>query len=280
MSMDLCLSMWSFALEFQRRNMDIHRFAQTCRELGVDTVELVDYFWMSAGQPLSLLESSGIRVCAYDIATDFVHLDPTVRHHQVKLACAAIEEAVRVGAGIVRILPGKLKPEISLDDALQMVIEAASSLARYAHNAGVTVVLEPHEDVVNSAETLRYVVEQVGSGAFGVNADLCTFLLMERNPVAECAAIADLCRLVHLNDMRRVSKKYAGYQYRSVAGKTYAGTVVGDGEIDLRGCVKALVDGGFGGPFSVECLCMNHAVQGVQRGIENIRKILQEVNQA
>lgn len=279
MPMDLCLSMWSFALDFQRRNMDIQRFAQACRGLGVNSVELVDYFWMSAGQPLSHLESSDLRVCAYDVATDFVHLDPTVRHHQVKLACAAIEEAVRVGAGIVRILPGNLKPKITLDDALQMVIEAASSLARYAHNAGVTVVLEPHEDVVNSGDTLRYVAQQVGSSAFGVNADLCTFLLMELNPVAECARIADLCRLVHLNDMRRVSKKFAGYQYRSVTGKTYAGTVVGDGEIALRGCVKALVDGGFGGPFSVECLCMDNAMQGVQKSLENVHKILQEVIQ-
>lgn len=279
MLMDLCLSMWSFALDFQRRNMDIQRFAQTCRHLGVNSVELVDYFWVSAGQPLSVLESSGIRVCAYDIATDFVHLDPTVRHHQVKLACAAIEEAVRVGSGIVRVLPGKLKPEISLEDALQMVVEAASSLARYAHNAGVTVVLEPHEDVVNSAETLRYIVTQVGSRAFGVNADLSTFLLMGLNPVVECASVADLCRLVHLNDMRRVSKKYAGYQYRSVAGKTYAGTVVGHGEIDLRGCIKALVDGGFGGPFCVECLCMDHAMQGVQKSLENVHRILQEVIQ-
>lgn len=278
MSMDICLSMWSFALDFQRRNMDMERFTHTCRELGIDAVELVDYFWVSADQPLSLLQNAGIRVCAYDIASDFVHLDPASRQQQVKLAYAAVEEAERIGAGIVRLLPGHLKERVSYDDALEMVIESVSSVARYAHNAGITAVLEPHEDVVNSAETLRYVAEQVNSAAFGVNADLSTFLLAGLDPVRECSAVADLCRLVHLNDMRRVSKEHPAYQYRSVRGETYAGTAVGDGEIDIRGCIQALVSRGFGGPFSLECLCMEQALQGVQKSLENIQKILQEVN--
>lgn len=275
--MDICLSMWSFALDFQRRNMDMKRFASTCRDLGINAVELVDYFWVSAEQPLSLLQDAGIRVRAYDMATDFVHLDLASRQQQVKLAYSAIEEAERIGASIVRLLPGHLKERVSYDDALQMVIESVSSVARYAHNAGITVVLEPHEDVVNSAETLRYVVEQVNSAAFGANADLCTFLLVGRDPVRECAAVADLCRLVHLNDIRRVSKKRPVYQYRSVTGGRYVGIAVGDGEIDLRGCIQALVSGGFSGPFSLECLCMEQAKQGVQKSLENIRKILQEV---
>lgn len=276
--MDICLSMWNFALDFQRHRMDVARFAATCRELGVDTVELVDYFWLSAGQPLSLLRDFGLRVCAYDTATDFVHLDPTVRQEQIKLAYAAVEEAVRVGAEMVRVLPGKLKQNIAYEDALQMVVESVSSVARYAHNAGATVVLEPHEDVVNSAHTLRYVAEQVNSAAFGVNVDLCTFLLAGLEPVRECRAVADLCRLAHLNDMRRTRKGYYEYPYRSATGEVYVGTAVGDGEIDIRGCIEALVRGGFRGPFSLEYLGMEKAVAGVQKSLDNVRKILQEVN--
>lgn len=275
--MDICLSMWSFALDFQRRNMDMERFINTCRELEVDAVELVDYFWVSAGQPLSLLQDSGIRVCAYDVATDFVHLDPSDRHQQVKLAYAAVEEAVRVGAGIVRLLPGKLKEGTSYEDALQMVVESVSSVARYAHNVGVVVVLEPHEDVVNSAQTLRYVAEQVNSSAFGINADLSTFLLTGLDPVRECAEVANLCKLVHLNDIRRVSGTIRGFLYRSLAGETYVGTAVGDGEIDIRRCIESLVSGGFDGVFSLECLCMEQAMLGVQKSLQNIRQILPEV---
>ncbi len=275
--MNLCLSMWSFALDFQRHQMDVERFAATCREMGIDSVELVDYFWISAGQPLSSLRDFGIRVCAYDTATDFVHLDPESRQQQIKLAYAAIEEAVRVGAEIVRLLPGKVKNGIAYEDALQMVVESVSSAARYAHNAGITVVLEPHEDVVYSAETLRYVAEQVNSTAFGVNADVCTFLLMGLDPVRECAEVADLCKLAHLNDMRRARKGYQGYPYRSVTGEVYAGTAVGDGEIDIRGCIKALVSAGFRGPFSVEYLGTEKATASVQRSLDNIRNILQEV---
>lgn len=275
--MNICLSMWSFALDFQRHQMDVARFASLCRELGVDTVELVDYFWISAGQSLSPLSDLGLRVCAYDTATDFVHLDSALRQEQVKLAYAAIEEAARVGAGIVRLLPGKLKEGVGYEDALQMVVESVSSVARYAHNVGITVVLEPHEDVVCSAETLRYVVEQVNSAALGINADICTFLLMGLDPVRECAAIADLCRLTHLSDMRRARRGYRAYPYRSVTGEIYAGTPIGDGEIDIRACIEALVRGGFRGPFSVEYLGMEHALTGVQRSLDNVRKILQEV---
>ncbi len=276
--MEICLSMWSFALEFQRRNMDIERFFQTCREVGVDSVEVVDYFWLSAGQPMSVLSSSGLRVCVYDVATDFVHRDPNSRIEQVKLAYAAIEEALRLGAKLVRLLPGGLKEGILYEDALQMVVESVSSAARYAHKAGVSVVLEPHQDVVNSAQTLRYVAEQVNSSAFGVNADLSTFLLNGLDPVSECVSLADLCKLAHLNDIRRVSKKYQGYLYYGLNGATYAGTAVGDGEIDIRGCIEALVAGGFRGPFSIECLSMSESLPGVQRSLNNVREILEEVN--
>lgn len=274
--MDICLSMWSFALDFQRRNMDMERFISTCRALEVDAVELVDYFWVSAGQPLSLLQDSGIRVCAYDVATDFVHLDPSDRHQQVKLAYAAVEEAVRVGAGIGRLLPGKLKKGTSYEDALQMVVESVSSVARYAHNVCV-VVLEPHEDVVNSAQTLRYVAEQVNSSAFGINADLSTFLLTGLDPVRECAEVADLCKMVHLNDIRRASGTIRGFPYRSLTGEAYEGTAVGDGEIDIRRCIEALVLEGFDGVLSLECLCMEQAMLGVQKSLQNIRQILREV---
>lgn len=266
-----------FCSGFSAASDGFERFATTCREVGIDTVELVDYFWVSAGQPLSSLHDLGIRVCAYDTATDFVHLDPNSRQQQIKLAYAAVEEAVRVGAQVVRLLPGKIKNGIAYEDALQMVVESVSSVARYAHNAGVTVVLEPHEDVVYSAETLRYVAEQVNSTSFGVNADVCTFLLMGLDPARECAEVADLCKLAHLNDMRRARKGYQGYPYRSVTGEVYAGTVVGDGEINIQGCIEALLSGGFRGPFSLEYLGMENATKSVQRSLDNVRKILQEV---
>ncbi|MCS6831124.1 MAG: sugar phosphate isomerase/epimerase family protein [Armatimonadota bacterium] len=275
--MDVCLSIWSFALDFQRHRMDIARFAAVAHELGLDTVELVDYIWLSAGQPLHSLRDAGLRVCAYDTATDFVHIDPALRQQQVKLAYAAVEEAVRLGARLVRLLPGRLKEGVTYEDALQMVIESMSSVARYAHNVGVTAVLEPHEDVVNSAHTLRYVAEQVNSAAFGINADVCTFLLMGLDPVRECAAIGDICKLAHLNDARRVRRNYGVYTYRSVRGERYAGTALGDGEIDIRGCIEALVQAGFRGPFSLEYLGMEEALVGVQKSLHHIRKILQEV---
>jgi sugar phosphate isomerase/epimerase len=272
--------MWSFALDLQQRRMDISRFAALCRELGVEQVELVDYFWVSAGQPLSALHEVGLKVCAYDTATDFVHLAPTSRLEQVKLAYAVIEEAVRIGAQFVRLLPGYRKPGIGDDDALQMVVESVSAVARYAYNAGIAVVLEPHGDVVYSAETLRYIAEQVHSGVFGANADLCTFLLSGLDPVSECAAIADLCRFAHLNDVRRVSDTYSGYRYGSVDGHHYAGTAVGYGEIDIRQCLQGLVSAGFQGPFSVEYLGMEGASKGVPRSLEKVRTILQEVRGA
>lgn len=275
--MDICLSMWSFALDFQRQKMDIESFADTCQQLNIDTVEVVDHFWISSGRPLSSLTTRGIRVGVYDIASDFVHADPVVRQQQVRNAHAAVDEATRIGAPVVRLLPGWLKGDSSYDDALQMVVESVSSVARYAHSVGATVVLEPHGEVVNCAEVLRYVARQVNSAGFAVGADLTTFLLVGHDPVEQCSSVADLCRLVHLNDVRQVPKDYQDYHYRSTTGAAYAGAPIGDGEIDIRGCIQALISGGFGGTFSVECLCIQDTMQSVQRSVDSVRKILQEV---
>lgn len=277
MQTDFCLSMWSFAPELQRGRMNLEAFVHTCHHLGVDKIEVVDHFWTMAGRPLRLLHNSGLRVCAYDAATDFVYTDSSARHQQVKAAYAAVEEAAQLGAPLVRLLAGRMKTGISQEDALQMVSESLAMVAQYAHHLGVTAVLEPSENVVYSAEHLLRLMEQVGSDALRVNADLSTFLLMGLDPVCECGKIARYCRLVHLNDVRRARKSDREYPYRSVMNRRYVGTVLGEGEVHVQECLRTLVQGGFLGPFSVEYLGTENVVEGVRRSVDRVRQMLQEV---
>lgn len=277
MQMDICLSMWSFAPDLQRGRVDIRAFVDICRQLGVDAIEVVDHFWAMGGRPLSLLRDAGVRVCAYDTATDFVCNDPSGRHQQVKAAYAAIEEAAQLGAPLVRLLAGRLKEGISRESALRMVSESLAPVAQYACHQGVTVVLEPCGDVVYSAEDLLLLVKWVGSEALRINADLSTFLLMGLDPVRECGSVASWCRLVHLNDVRRARSGDRGYLFRCVTNASYVGTVIGEGEVHVRECLRALVQGGFSGPFSIEYLGIEDAVEGVRRSLERVRTMLQEV---
>lgn len=277
MQTDLCLSMWSFAPELQRGRMDIEAFVKTCRQLGVDAIEVVDHFWTMAGRPLRLLQDTGMRVCAYDAATDFVYADSFSRHQQVKAAYTAVEEAAQLGAPLVRLLAGRMKTGISREDALQMVSESLAMVAQYAHHLGITAVVEPSEDVVYSAEHLLFLVQQVGSDALRVNADLSTFLLMGLDPVCECGAVALYCRLVHLNDIRRARKRDRGYPYRSLTNRWYVATVLGEGEVRVQECLHALAQEGFSGPFSIEYLGTENVVEGVRRSVDRVRQMLQEV---
>jgi len=62
--------------------------------------------------------------------------------------------------------------------------------------------------------------------------------------------------------------------YNSLAGKTYRGTVIGEGAVDLAGCVSALKAAGFDGWFSLEYEGEGDPLVEVAQSVLNSRQIL------
>lgn len=276
--MRIAVSMWSFVRDFQEGRIDAEGFVRKAGELGAEGVELLDYFWRDrdaeVGAVKAALKSLGMPVATWAVGNDFVNSDPAERDVSLRTIRDGVDEAANLGAGIVRVFSGNLSEGIGFDDALGWIIEGLAAGAEYAAAHGAKLGLENHGLLAGRSDQVGTIIEKVGSKALGANIDTGNFLLVNQSPDK---AVADLARLtvsVHLKDFRAVSADHPGSAYTALDGRKYAGTVIGEGDVDLRACLQSLKDVGYEGYLSIEYEGDEDAAEAVAKSIENTRRIL------
>ena len=138
--MKLGLSMWSYAAAHRRGRLDIPGFIQESKRLGVEGVELLDFFWkdIPAEMPgvLAALQDTGLAVGVYSVANDFITPHESERAAQVHKIRDGVDMAVRFGAKTVRVFGGDVTPEFTYEQCLLWIIEGLTEAARYAYDHG------------------------------------------------------------------------------------------------------------------------------------------------
>src|SRR5665213_1286126 len=125
--MKLGVSMWSYVATYKKGEMDIPKFIETAKELGVDGVELLDFFWKDQATDMPAVEAAlaktGLPVGVYSIGNDLVNADPAERAKQVASIKTGVDMAVHFGAKVVRVFSGNTKEGISFDQAFDWIVE-------------------------------------------------------------------------------------------------------------------------------------------------------------
>ena len=255
--MNVAVSMWSLVSYAQAGRIDTLGFVRYAAELGVQGVELLDVFWQDQERELSQvrteLQRVGIEVSAYAIGNDLVEPDTAERGRQVQSIRDGVDVARELGTSRLRVFSGNEKPDVQTEDGHRWIIDGLGEGAAYAAERGVTLVLENHGLFAGRADQVRRVIEEVGSPALRANLDTGNFLLVNQDPVAAVRELAPWAAYVHLKDFRKVrdgeqvQESYAGRD-----GSRYVGTVIGAGEVDLRGVLGALRETGYDGWLSIE----------------------------
>ena len=279
--MKTAVSMWSFVGDFQEGKIDAEGFVRKAKELGAEGVELLDFFWKDRnaeiGAVKSALKELGMPVCTWAVGNNFVSTDPADREASLRTIQGGVEEAVNLNSRVVRVFSGSLMEGISFEDALGWIVEGLSAGAAYAIAQGVVLGLENHGALAGRSDQVKTILGRVASPALGANIDTGNFLLVNQAPHE---AVADLARFtvsVHLKDFKAVPDDYKGTTYMAFDGTRYAGTVIGEGDVDLRACLQSLKDAGYQGYLSIEYEGEEDAAQSVAQSIENTRRILSQL---
>jgi len=275
------VSMWSFVGDFQEGKIDAEGFVRKIKELGADGVELLDFFWKDRNAEIGAVKSAlsdlGMPVCTWAVGNNLVSTDPADREASLRTIQGGVEEAVNLNSRVVRVFSGSLMEGISFDDALRWIVDGLSAGAAYAIAHGVVLGLENHGALAGRSDQVKTILERVASPALGANIDTGNFLLVNQAPHE---AVADLARFtvsVHLKDFKAVPDDYKGTTYMAFDGTRYAGTVIGEGDVDLRACLQSLKDAGYQGYLSIEYEGEEDAGQSVAQSIENTRRILSQL---
>ena len=250
------LSMYSLVAPVRAGQLDLYGFLDYAARVGAEGVELLDMFWTDENSEIVEVRrrcaAFGLLLPVYSISTNFFQPDAAARAQQLKSLCHGVDVAAQLGAGLLRVFSGDQIPGYSLEQGINWVVDSLAAGADYASSQGITLALENHGHVAGRSEQVRGIIEAVSSPALRANLDTGNFLLVGQNPLQAASALVDLVALVHLKDFTYAAPDETGHVYQGLDGKSYTGSIVGEGLVDLAGIHSVLAGHGYDGWLSLE----------------------------
>ncbi len=279
--MKLGLSMYSYYAAYRQGRIDIPSFIQEAKRLGVQGVELLDFFWRDPASELpevrAALQNTGLSVGVYSVANNFVQGSEAARAGEVKKITSGVDYAVQFGAKVVRVFAGDITPDYTYEQCLLWIIAGLQEASAYAYEQGITLALENHGRLAGRSEQVQTILNAVASPALKANPDTGNFLLVHQASHLAVADLATRAAMVHFKDFRVVPDDYAGAAYVGTEGLKFAGTAIGEGEVDLPDCVQSLREAGFDGWLNIEYEGEEDPFSAVSRSVDYTRNLLEQV---
>jgi len=278
--MKLGLSMWSYAASVRRGEMDIIGFIRESKRLGVQGVELLDFFWKDRDAELAAVESAlaetGLPVGVYSVANNFVQPEAADRAVHVQKIRDGVDNALHFGAKTVRVFAGDIHSDYTYEQCLLWIIAGLKDAASYAYDNGITLALENHGKLAGRSDQIQSILNAVGSPALKANPDTGNFLLVHQSPHTAVAELATRAAMCHFKDFRVVADDYAGLAYVGTEGLKFAGTAIGEGDVDLPDCVTSLKQAGFDGWLNIEYEGEEDPLTALPRSVEYAKHLLEK----
>lgn len=276
--MQLAVSMYSYYRTVKSGAMDIPGFIREAKKIGADGVELLDFFYRDVEREreaaLAALAETGLPCPIFSVAQNFAKQTPEEREAQYEKIVFGVEEALKFGAGVVRVFAGDVSEGITFDQAREWIVEWLAKASIYAHERGIKLALENHGTLAGRGEQVRGIIEDVrvwcGNTALGANPDTGNFLLVNQPSHEAIREVAEFANMVHFKDFVADPEG----DFRALDGKRYWGTCIGEGTVDLSKCLAELKSAGFDGWLSMEYEGTEDPITAVPRSLTNARKYL------
>lgn len=209
------------------------------------------------------IEDCGMVVSMLCASPDFTWPEKGKREGEVKKQQKAIRVAAELGCKFVRVLSGQKRPEVPLEQGIDMVVECIEACLPVAREHGVTLAMENHykdgfwmySEFAQRMEVFLAIVERIDSPFFGVQYDPSNTLLANEDPLLLLDRVAPRVKTMHASD-RYVEE---GYDIREVL-ESAASTgyhpalrhgVVGCGLNDYEKIFQKLAVAGYDGWISI-----------------------------
>lgn len=221
--------------------------AQAVKDAGIDGIHLRgDAGGRDLREIRAILEPEGLAVRGVTPTivwprdnADLSNPDPIARRRAIDYYRGLIDLAREVGSPSIGIVPaaeGRLAPIEDPDREWSLAVESVRALARYAHDSGVIIGIEPlnryETYLVNRVSDALRFVDEVSSRGVGVIVDAFHMSIEEADPASAVREVGELLLEVQLADSNRLAP--------------------GSGHLDVQAIVSAAQESEFGGLWVME----------------------------
>ena len=271
--------------------MQVSEWIELASKLDLDGLEWYAGFLEMADEtnwPLfrQAVEARGKVIPMLCCSPDFTHPDADFRQREIEKQLRWIDMTQALGGTFCRVLSGQRRPELSLDEGVELAAQCIEACLPYAQERGITLILENHykddfweyPEFAQKMDVFCQLVDRIDHPNFGVNYDPSNTFLAGEDPLELLYRVSHRVVTMHasdryliegtIEDLRNEEGGAVGYAKRLRHGE------IGKGLNDYDAIFTELKRVGFNGWISIE-----DGVEGMEqleRSVTFLRKKMAE----
>jgi sugar phosphate isomerase/epimerase len=195
---------------------------------------------------------------------DFTHPDKYFRANEIAKQHRWIDMTYALGGSYCRVLSGQRRPELSIEEGVNLAVECIEECLPYAQKNNITLIIENHykddfwvyPEFAQKIDVFCMLVDKIQHPNFGVNYDPSNAYLAGEDPLELLKRVSKRVMTMHasdryliegtIDDLRKEETDAAGYAKRLKHGE------IGKGLNDYDAIFTELKRVGFDGWISIE----------------------------
>ena len=207
-----------------QRQMDLTK----CKEFGDENISA----------SLRLMKDAGLAFVNLGSSAEMHHSDEAERRKQMEEAKRFIDLAQKLNCPYIRVFPNKL-PKENREGTIDLIVKGLAEAGDHANGTNVTVLMETHGEVVESA-VLKQIMEATNHPKVGLVWDVTNMWTVTKEPPAQ--VYDALKKYIHHTHIKDATLSDKGPQYK----------LMGKGEVPIFEAIDILDKDGYKGYYSFE----------------------------
>lgn len=232
------------------------------------------------------VESHGMVIPMMCCSPDFTHPDRTFRENEIAKQKRWIDMTHVLGGTYCRVLSGQRRPELSIEEGIELAAESITACLPYAQEKGITLIIENHykddfweyPEFAQKMDIFKQLVDKIHHPNFGVNYDPSNTFLAGEDPLELLYKVSDRVVTMHasdrfllegtIEDLQREESGALGYAKRLSHGE------IGKGLNDYDAIFTELKRVGFDGWISIEDGV--NGMEELERSVQFLKRKIKE----
>ncbi len=285
------VSSYSFSQLIRAGKMTQLDVVGKAREMGFDAVEFTDLRPSEnptieeikdyAHRIKEAADHQQIAVSSHAVGAVMYQPDPSLADAEVARLSSLVDVTAIMGAKILRhdvcYRLGKTGNARSFDLMLPNMAENIRRVTEYAAGVGVKTCVENHGYIAQDSDRMERLFCAVNHDNFGLLVDIGNFVCVDEDPIIAVSRLAPYAIHVHIKDMIVSSGSSHDPGTSSTRGCNYfRGTVVGQGSVPVKQCIRILKRAGYDGYLTIEFEGAEDCLHGITKGLANLKKYVEE----
>ena len=239
--------------------LNLEEVISFCGTLDIDGLELMHSYWKShkASYVKQITDNAGLPVICYIFESDLI-VPPKSSQTSVDHVFSLLDRTLEMGASLSMIIPGFVKPKISLKEQRSWLLENLCFCAEYARSIGITLVTEnidypPVQPLMGLSTDCAGFARRIDSKSFRLIYDSAAPIFVNENPLEALRKMSGYLAHVHFKNVRLVEADEEVERFLdSIEGQRYTGVSLGEGIVNLQTILANLHQIKYKGYLSIE----------------------------